>query len=89
MRKDFATRQQVDDQRALVDQDAAQMQANEAQIACTQTHLAYTVIRSPIEGRCGIRQIDQSNIVHAADNSPIVVITQLRPISVVHIGHLG
>ena len=83
VRKDFASRQQVDQQQALVDQDAAQEQADEAQIAYAQTQLAYTVIRSPIEGRCGIRQIDQGNIVHAADNSPIVVITQLRPISVI------
>lgn len=83
LRKDFASRQQVDQQQALVAQYAAQVQADEAQISYAETQLAYTVIRSPIEGRAGIRQIDQGNIVHAADNSPIVVITQLRPISVI------
>ena len=38
---------------------------------------------SPIDGRTGIRLVDQGNIVHAADLNGIVVITQLRPISVV------
>jgi membrane fusion protein, multidrug efflux system len=83
VRRDFASRQQVDQQRALVDQYRAQMDSDQAQIDYAQTQVDYTTIRSPIEGRAGIRQIDQGNFVHAADNSPIVVITQLRPISVI------
>ncbi len=81
--KDFASRQQLDQQRALVDSTRAQILADEAQMSYAQTQLDYTTIRSPITGRVGIRQIDQGNFVHAADNSPIVVITQLQPISVV------
>jgi multidrug efflux system membrane fusion protein len=81
--KDFASRQQVDQQKALVDQTRAQLLADEAQIAYAQTQLDYTTIRSPLSGRVGIRQIDQGNFVHASDNSPLVTITQLQPISVV------
>lgn len=81
--RNFASRQQVDQQRALVDQYRAQIDSDQAQIDYANTQLGYTTIRSPIEGRAGIRQIDQGNFVHAADNSPIVVITQLRPISVI------
>jgi len=82
-RRDFASRQQVDQQQALVDQYRAQIDSDQAQIDYAQTQLGYTTVRSPIEGRAGIRQIDQGNFVHAADNSPIVVITQLQPISAI------
>ncbi len=82
-RREFASRQQVDQQRAQVDQYRAQIDSDQAQIDYAQTQLNYTTIRSPIEGRAGIRQIDQGNYVHASDNSPMVVITQLRPISVI------
>jgi multidrug efflux system membrane fusion protein len=81
--RSFASRQQVDQQRAQVDQYRAQIDSDQAQIEYAQTQLGYTTIRSPIEGRAGIRQIDQGNFVHASDNAPMVVITQLRPISVI------
>jgi multidrug efflux system membrane fusion protein len=38
---------------------------------------------SPLDGRTGIRLIDQGNIAHAADTNGLVVITQLKPISLV------
>jgi multidrug efflux system membrane fusion protein len=82
-RREFASRQQVDQQRAQVDQYRAQIDSDQAQIDYAQTQLNYTTIRSPIDGRAGIRQIDQGNYVHASDNSPMVVITQLRPISAI------
>jgi multidrug efflux system membrane fusion protein len=81
--KDFASRQQVDQQKALVDQTRAQLLGDQAQVAYAQTQLDYTTIRSPLTGRVGIRQIDQGNFVHASDNTPLVTITQLQPISVV------
>ena len=65
-RRDFASRQQVDQQRAQVDQYRAQIDSDQAQIDYAQTQLNYTTIRSPIEGRAGIRQIDQGNYVHAS-----------------------
>jgi membrane fusion protein, multidrug efflux system len=83
VKKSYASQQQVDQQRALVDQYSAQVDNDEAQIDYARTQLGYTTIRSPIEGRVGIRQVDQGNFVHATDTNPIVIITQLRPISVV------
>ena len=45
--------------------------------------LGYTTIIAPLDGRTGIRMVDEGNYVRAADvASAIVVITQLRPISV-------
>jgi membrane fusion protein, multidrug efflux system len=48
-----------------------------------KTQLDYTQIKSPIDGRTGVRLVDVGNIVHASDQSGLVVITQLHPISVV------
>jgi len=36
-----------------------------------------------VDGRTGIRQVDAGNIVHAADATGLVVLTTLKPISVV------
>jgi multidrug efflux system membrane fusion protein len=83
VKHNYASQQQVDQQRALVDQNRAQIDSDAAQIDYARTQLGYTTIRSPIEGRVGIRQVDLGNFVHATDTNPIVVITQLRPISVV------
>lgn len=81
--KDFASRQQVDQQHALVDQYRAQVRNDDAQIDYAKTQLDYTTIRAPLTGRVGIRQTDQGNVVHSADNTTIVTITQLQPISAV------
>ena len=59
------------------------MQADQAAIDNAKTQLDYTQIKSPIDGRTGIRLVDVGNVVHATDTSGIVVITQLQPISVV------
>jgi multidrug efflux system membrane fusion protein len=76
-------RQQADTQRALVQQDTALVQADQAAIENAQATLGYTTIVAPIDGRTGIRQVDEGNIVHAASSPSIVVITQLKPISVI------
>ena len=75
--------QQADTQKALVAQFAALVQSDQAAIENMQATLGYTTIIAPIAGRTGIRMVDEGNIVHASDaNSAIVVITQLKPISV-------
>jgi len=75
--------QDYDIQKALVDQYQATVDADQAAIDSARVQLGYTSITSPLEGRIGIRQVDQGNIVHANDVNGLLVITQLRPISVV------
>ena len=75
--------QTADTQKATVAQDVALVAQDQAQIDTARTNLSYTTISSPLDGRTGIRQIDQGNIVHAATTTPLTVITQLQPISVV------
>jgi membrane fusion protein, multidrug efflux system len=76
-------KQQADTQAALVDQDQALVEADQASIENARATLSYTTITAPISGRTGIRQVDEGNIVHAASSPAIVVITQLKPISVI------
>ncbi|HZQ45787.1 MAG TPA: efflux RND transporter periplasmic adaptor subunit [Verrucomicrobiae bacterium] len=76
------SQQVYDTQKALVNQLAAAVKADEAAIGSAQVNLNYTTITSPIDGRTGIRQIDPGNIVHAADSNGLVVVTELMPISV-------
>jgi multidrug efflux system membrane fusion protein len=81
--KEFATRQSVDTQEALVAQYQAAIAHDQAVIDNAHVQLGYTTIVSPIIGRTGIRLIDQGNIVHAADAGGLVVVTQVAPISVI------
>jgi multidrug efflux system membrane fusion protein len=75
------TRQQVDTQRAQVAMYEAQIQQDQASIDSAKTQLDYTVIRSPIDGRVGLRQVDPGNIVRSSDTDGLVTVTQLRPIA--------
>ena len=79
----YATAQQADTQKAMVEQLGAQVRQDQAMIDTAQAQLSYTTITSPINGKVGIRLVDMGNIVHAADTGGMLVITQLQPISVV------
>ena len=79
----YTSAQTSDTQKATVAQLVAQTQQDQAQIDTARTNLSYTTIASPIEGRTGIRQVDAGNIVHTSDTTPLTVITQLKPITVV------
>ncbi|WP_096704930.1 efflux RND transporter periplasmic adaptor subunit [Magnetospirillum sp. 15-1] len=83
LKNEYATRQQVDTTQALVNQLEAAVKADQAAIENSRVLLGYTTIRSPIDGRAGFRQIDQGNVVHVNDATPMVVITQMHPINVV------
>jgi multidrug efflux system membrane fusion protein len=57
--------------------------ADKAAIENAKLNLTYCYIKSPIDGRVGLRQVDPGNYVTAAGNTPMLVITQLHPIAVV------
>ncbi len=75
--------QDYDTQKAQVDQLVATVQADQAAIDSARVNLGYTTITAPLDGRTGIRLVDEGNIVHESDASGIVVLTQLQPISIV------
>jgi membrane fusion protein, multidrug efflux system len=78
----FQTRQSFEDQQGLVAQLTAAVKGDEAQIDTARVNLGYTNIRSPIDGRLGARLVDLGNLVRATDNTPLVSITQIKPIFV-------
>ena len=76
------SKQQADTQRAVVAQQEALVNADQAAIDNAAATLGYTKIIAPLSGRAGLRQVDQGNIIHAADVTGLVIITQLQPIAV-------
>ena len=79
----ITTQQQVDDQKALVDQIEASIKADKALIATAELQLTYCRIVAPITGRIGLRWVDEGNIVRPTDSQGLAVITQLQPISLI------
>ena len=79
----YASAQQYDTARATVAQMEAQVRGDQALVDSARVQLGYTTIAAPFDGRTGIRQVDLGNIVHSGDVTPLTVLTQLKPISVV------
>jgi multidrug efflux system membrane fusion protein len=75
-------RQTLDTTVALVAQDQGTVEADRATVKSAEVNLQYCRILSPLDGRVGLRQVDQGNYVTAGDTNGLVVITQLQPISV-------
>jgi multidrug efflux system membrane fusion protein len=78
----WQTRQSYDQQKATVGTLQASIKGDEAQINTAKLNLSYADIRSPIDGRLGARLVDKGNLVHANDNTPLVMITEVKPIFV-------
>ena len=81
--RNFISRQQLDTTRAQVVQLDAAVKGDSAAIDNARVLLDYTTIRSPLNGRVGIRLVDVGNIVHVSDPGGIVNITQLHPIAII------
>ena len=81
-RQDFASRQQVDTQQALVKQLTATIAGDAAQVEAAQLNLSYCFITAPFDGRVGLRNVDPGNLVHATDATGIMTLTQIHPITV-------
>jgi multidrug efflux system membrane fusion protein len=78
----FQTQQTFDQQRATVGQLKAAIEGDQAQIDTAALNLEYTQIRAPISGRLGARLVDIGNLVRAGDATPLVMMTQVRPVFV-------
>ena len=83
VKEDSIAQQQLDTQRALVDQYAGTIESDQGQVKTANVNLTYTHILAPATGRVGLRQVDQGNYVTPGDANGIVVINQLEPITVI------
>ena len=57
--------------------------SDKAAIKNAELNLTYCYIKSPIDGRIGLRQVDPGNYVTGAGGTALLVITQLHPIAVI------
>jgi membrane fusion protein, multidrug efflux system len=76
------TQQQYDTQKATVDQLTAAVESDQGQIDAARLNVAYSSITSPIDGITGLRLVDIGNLVQASAATPLVVVTQIKPIYV-------
>ena len=83
VRENYASQQKYTDQKALVAQDAATVEADAAAVEAARINLGFTRIVAPISGRVGLRLIDVGNVVSAGTTSAICTIMQIDPITVV------
>jgi multidrug efflux system membrane fusion protein len=81
--QDSIAEQQLATQKSLVAQYDGNVKTDQAQIDAAKLNLVYCHITSPISGRVGLQQVNVGNYVTPAEPSGLVVITQMRPITVV------
>ena len=76
-------RQTLDDQEKLVLQDQGTVKNDQGLVQYDQVQVDYCHITAPITGRVGLRLVDPGNVVQASGTTPLVVVTQIQPITVV------
>ena len=70
-------------QKAVVNQNEGTTKVDQGNLDAAQVNVDYTQIRSPIDGRVGLRSVDPGNIVQANGTTPLLTITQIQPITVI------
>ena len=81
--QDAVSAQQVDTQEALIAQTKGTVEIDQAMVDTARLNVGYCNIVSLIDGRTGLRQVDQGNFVTPNDPNGIVVVTRLKPITVI------
>src|ERR1017187_2792795 len=81
--QDAIPEQQLATQAATVKQYEGAIKTDQGAIDNAKLQIVYCHITAPIGGRVGLRLVDPGNIVHASDANPLLVITQMQPITVV------
>ncbi len=82
-RQNSISAQQVTDQEFLVQQDAAAVQVDQANIDTAKLDLAYCHITAPVAGMVGLRLVDPGNYVTSGSTTGIAVITTMQPMTVI------
>lgn len=74
--------QDAENFRAQLAAQQALVEADQAALENARIQLGFTKVTAPLTGRTGQRQLDVGAIVHGADATGLVTITQMNPISV-------
>ncbi len=73
--------QDLDVAQGTVNSDEAKVKSAEAAVAAAQVNLDFCSIRSPIDGRAGLRNVDTGNVVTGGAGGPVLLtIQQIDPI---------
>src|SRR5215469_1322136 len=76
-------KQEYDTQLATVTEYKGSVKLDQANLTNAVVNLDYTHITAPIDGRVGLRLVDPGNLVQANGNTPLVIVAQLQPITVI------
>src|SRR5579871_173236 len=76
-------KQILDDQEKLALQNEGTVKNDKGVVDYDRVQLSYCHIVAPFDGRVGLRLVDPGNVVQANSTTPLVVVTQLQPITVV------
>ena len=74
--KDFSTQKAIDAATAQVGLYTAEIAQYDGQIKYAQAQLDFATIRSPINGRTGIRNVDPGNLIRTGSHTNIVTVVQ-------------
>ncbi|HEX4020390.1 MAG TPA: efflux RND transporter periplasmic adaptor subunit [Acidobacteriaceae bacterium] len=81
--RDAIAKQVLDDQAKLVLQYEGTVKVDQGTVQYDEIQVAFCHLTAPISGRVGLRLVDPGNVVQANSTTPLVVITQLQPTTVV------
>jgi membrane fusion protein, multidrug efflux system len=86
--RNAVAKQILDDQEKLVLQNEGTVKNDQGTVQFDQVQVDYCHIAAPIPGRVGLRLVDPGNLVQAgasvsSNSNPLVVITQIQPITVI------
>ena len=81
--KNAISRQVLEDQEKLVLQQKGTVKNDEGAVEYAQVQVGYCHIKSPINGRVGLRLVDAGNLVSANSTTTLVVVTEVQPITVI------
>jgi multidrug efflux system membrane fusion protein len=76
-------KQTLDDQEKIVLQQRGTVKADQGTLQFDQVQLGFANITSPITGRVGLRLVDPGNLATASSATPLAVVTQIQPITIV------
>ncbi len=76
-------KQTLDDQEKIVLQDQGTVKNDEGTVKYDRVQVGFCHITAPIPGRVGLRLVDPGNVVQANGTTPLVVVTQIQPITVI------
>jgi membrane fusion protein, multidrug efflux system len=81
--RDAIAKQLLDDQEKLVLQNEGTVKNDQGTVDFNRAQLAYCHITAPFDGRVGLRLVDPGNVIQANGGTPLVVLTQVQPMTVI------